>query len=616
MHALAIEGTFDDCQAMVKGLFNHHAFRDRVRLSGVNSINWARIVAQVVYYFTAAVALGAPQRKVAFTVPTGNFGDVFAGYVAQRMGLPIDRLVVATNVNDILARTLATGAYELREVVPTTSPSMDIQVSSNFERLLFEAYGRDAAAVRALMASLAQSRRFSLSLRGAVGNPRAVHRRPRRRGRDRRHDPHDAARDRLLIDPHTAVGIAVAEKETRDPAVPMVVLGTAHPAKFPDAVEAACGVAPGAAGLARRSHRAAGARRPCCRPIRRGRTIHPGGQPCRARRSCRMSVEVTRLPSGLAVVTDAMPHLETASLGVWVGSGSRDERPDEHGISHLLEHMAFKGTARRTARQIAEEIEAVGGDINAATSVETTAYYARVLQGRRAARARRAVRHPGRTRPSIRTELTREQNVIVQEIGAAEDTPDDIVFDHLQATAFPGPAGRPLDPRHAARPCARSTARTCAPISRATIARPDMVVAAAGAVDHARWSAEVERRFASFNGPAAPVPRAGALRRRRHSSRRAISSRCISRSRCEGVPQRDAEPVQPAGLHQRARRRDVVAAVPGGAREARPLLLDLRLPRALCGHRHVRPLCRHRRRRRAGADAGGGRRDRAPPPRR
>src|SRR5436189_257410 len=141
VHALAIEGTFDDCQALVKGLFNHHAFRDRVRLSGVNSINWARIVAQVVYYFTAAATLGAPHREVSFTVPTGNFGDIFAGYVAARMALPIDRLVVATNVNDILARTLATGIYEVRDVIATSSPSMDIQVSSNFERLLFEATG-------------------------------------------------------------------------------------------------------------------------------------------------------------------------------------------------------------------------------------------------------------------------------------------------------------------------------------------------------------------------------------------------------------------------------------------------------------------------------------------
>ena len=244
VHALAIEGTFDDCQALVKAMFNHHAFRDRVRLSGVNSINWARIVAQAVYYFTAAVALGAPHRKVAFTVPTGNFGDVYAGYVAKRMGLPIDRLVVATNVNDILARTFATGAYEPRDVVATTSPSMDIQVSSNFERLLFDAYGRDAAAVRALMGSLAQSRRF------AVSSPALKHMRALFTA-DRADEQESAATIRAwhreadyCVDPHTAVALAVAEKETRDPSVPMVVLSTAHPAKFPDAVKAACGVAP------------------------------------------------------------------------------------------------------------------------------------------------------------------------------------------------------------------------------------------------------------------------------------------------------------------------------------------------------------------------------------
>jgi threonine synthase len=244
VHALAIDGTFDDCQAVVKGMFNHHAFRDQARLSGVNSINWARIVAQVVYYFTAAVALGSPDRKVAFTVPTGNFGDVYAGFVALRMGLPIDRLLVATNVNDILARTVATGAYEPREVVATSSPSMDIQVASNFERLLFDAYGRDGRAVRNLMASLAQSRRFVLSAR-ALSEIRAVF------SADRADEDETAATVRTLlretgrfIDPHTAVGVAVAEKETRDPSVPMVVLGTAHAAKFPDAVEAACGVRP------------------------------------------------------------------------------------------------------------------------------------------------------------------------------------------------------------------------------------------------------------------------------------------------------------------------------------------------------------------------------------
>jgi threonine synthase len=244
VHAIAIEGTFDDCQAIVKGLFNHHSFRDRVRLSGINSINWARIVAQVVYYFVTAVALGAPHRRAAFTVPTGNFGDIFAGYVASRMGLPIDRLVIATNVNDILVRTLATGAYELRGVTATTSPSMDIQVSSNFERLLFDASGRNAGAVRAQMASLAQSRGFLIDAQ-ALAEIRSVF------GAGRADEEETAATIRTvrketgyLLDPHSAVGVAVAEKESRDPALPMIVLATAHPAKFPDAVAAACGVTP------------------------------------------------------------------------------------------------------------------------------------------------------------------------------------------------------------------------------------------------------------------------------------------------------------------------------------------------------------------------------------
>jgi threonine synthase len=245
IHTIAVEGTFDDCQALVKAMFNHHAFRDRVRLAGVNSINWARIVAQTVYYFTAAVALGAPHRPIAFTVPTGNFGDIFAGYVARRMGLPVDRLVIATNVNDILVRTLATGRYDVRDVVATSSPSMDIQVSSNFERLLFEAYGRDGSAVAALMGSLAQSGSFTISPR-ALADIRAGF------SADRASEEEVAATIRTVlretgrcIDPHTAVGVAVAEKEHRDPAVPMVVLSTAHAAKFPDAVAAACGIRPG-----------------------------------------------------------------------------------------------------------------------------------------------------------------------------------------------------------------------------------------------------------------------------------------------------------------------------------------------------------------------------------
>ncbi len=244
VHVLAIEGTFDDCQAIVKGLFNDHVFRDRVHLSGVNSINFARIVAQAVYYFAAAAALGAPHRPVAFTVPTGNFGDVFAGFVAAQMGLPVHRLVIATNVNDILARMLATGVYQVREVVATTSPSMDIQVSSNFERLLFESCNRDARPVRTAMAALAKSHSFSVPAR-ALAQMRTLFTADHADEEDTAATIRTVRRETgYLLDPHTAVAMAVAEKEPRDPSVPMVVLSTAHPAKFPAAVEAACGVRP------------------------------------------------------------------------------------------------------------------------------------------------------------------------------------------------------------------------------------------------------------------------------------------------------------------------------------------------------------------------------------
>ncbi|UTD30210.1 threonine synthase [Bradyrhizobium sp. WD16] len=244
VHALAVEGTFDDCQALVKAMFNNHRFRDAVALSGVNSINWARIVAQVVYYFTSAVALGAPARSVDFTVPTGNFGDIFAGYVAKRMGLPVRRLKIAANVNDILARTLATGIYEVRDVHATTSPSMDIQISSNFERLVYEATGRDSAGVRGLMASLTQSGRFTLP-----GAALEVIRRDFDAGRADEDETAAAIRTvwretGMLVDPHTAVALAVAEHEGADTSVPDIVLSTAHAAKFPDAVEAACGQRP------------------------------------------------------------------------------------------------------------------------------------------------------------------------------------------------------------------------------------------------------------------------------------------------------------------------------------------------------------------------------------
>ncbi|MGN6103345.1 MAG: threonine synthase [Devosia sp.] len=243
VHNIALRGTFDDCQTIVKGLFNNHRFRDRAKLSGVNSINWGRIVAQIVYYFKAAAELGAPTRKIAFTVPTGNFGDIFAGYAAYRMGLPIERLHIATNANDILARTVAIGRYEVGSVTPTISPSMDIQVSSNFERLLFEVVKRDAGAVRRLMQQLAQSGAFTL--------PEEALRRIRMGFAAARADEEETEaairstyeRSGYLLDPHTAVGVSVARR-SRQPDVPMVTLATAHPAKFPAAVKRATGVEP------------------------------------------------------------------------------------------------------------------------------------------------------------------------------------------------------------------------------------------------------------------------------------------------------------------------------------------------------------------------------------
>ena len=242
IHAITIPGTFDDCQNLVKGLFNNLAFRDEVALSGVNSINWARIVAQVTYYFVAAVALGAPHRKVAFSVPTGNFGDIFAGFVAKKMGLPIETLIVATNINDILARSLATGRYEMSRVEATLSPSMDIQISSNFERLLFEASGRDAGAVNRMMGSLKQSGAFTLPepvLARIRAEFMAFRASEEEVGETIRRTHRESAYD---LDPHTATGVAAAAKAGLAAEIPLVILATAAPAKFPDAMKAVAGL--------------------------------------------------------------------------------------------------------------------------------------------------------------------------------------------------------------------------------------------------------------------------------------------------------------------------------------------------------------------------------------
>lgn len=244
IHTIALEGTFDDCQDAVKALFNDLDFRDKHNLSAVNSINWARVMAQVVYYFWAALKLGGPERPVAFAVPTGNFGNVFAGYVAGRMGLPIEQFIVGSNANDILTRFFTSGAMEMTEVQPTISPSMDIQVSSNFERLLFELLGRDGAAVAETLTRFRASGRFEV--------PSAVLAEATQMFDGARFSDDETraligqvhAATGMLLDPHSAVGLAAARARRRDPKTPMVVLATAHPAKFPDAVEQAAGLRP------------------------------------------------------------------------------------------------------------------------------------------------------------------------------------------------------------------------------------------------------------------------------------------------------------------------------------------------------------------------------------
>lgn len=242
-YPVAVKGNFDDCQNLVKAMFSETKFRDKVQLSGVNSINWARIMAQVVYYFTAALAVGSPDRKVSFTVPTGNFGDIFAGYVAKQMGLPVSKLVIGTNENDILARALKTGRYEMRGVKATMSPSMDIQISSNFERLLYEASDRNAGEVVRYMSGLKQSGAFDIEEK-TLKAIRKTFKATRASEADVRKTIKTVLADTgYLADPHTAVAIHAAKRNLKADA-PMIVLSTAHPAKFPAAVKTASGIDP------------------------------------------------------------------------------------------------------------------------------------------------------------------------------------------------------------------------------------------------------------------------------------------------------------------------------------------------------------------------------------
>jgi len=243
VHAIAINGDFDACQALVKAMFADADFRYDTGLAAINSINWARVLAQVVYYVTSAVALGAPGRAVSFAVPTGNFGDIYAGSIARAMGLPVDRLIVATNENDILDRALTTGEYRRAPVVQTSAPSMDIQISSNFERALFNAHDRDGRKVAGMMEDL-KSGGFAIE-ETALARLKEIYSSARV---DEAEIAATIARIHAetgeVIDPHTAIGVHAAGQIERDPATPMICLACAHAAKFPDAVEAACGIRP------------------------------------------------------------------------------------------------------------------------------------------------------------------------------------------------------------------------------------------------------------------------------------------------------------------------------------------------------------------------------------
>ncbi|MEZ5690210.1 MAG: threonine synthase [Rickettsiales bacterium] len=244
VHNIALKGTFDDCQDIVKALFADESFRNRYNITAVNSINWARILAQVVYYFYSATRLGTPAKEVSFCVPTGNFGDIYAGYIAKKMGLPIERLIIATNRNDILSRTLKSGEYKIEGVEPSLSPSMDIQISSNFERLLFDLYNHNGSEIKTMMENFRSVKKLTLS-------DSALLRLRKEFMAESADDSETIATIKEcfedtgeLLDPHSAVGLCVAKKIKNSLTSPVIVLATAHPAKFPEAVSKACAINP------------------------------------------------------------------------------------------------------------------------------------------------------------------------------------------------------------------------------------------------------------------------------------------------------------------------------------------------------------------------------------
>ncbi len=461
VHAVAIKGTFDDCQALVKAMFNDHAFRDRMSLSGVNSINWARIVAQVTYYFVAAAALGAPHRADALRGADRQFRRHPRRLGRQANGAADrsarDRVELkrhpAARTRPASTRCARSSRRRRRR---WTSRSR--RTSSGF---CSKHPGRDAGFIRGIMGSLAQGGRFELGARCRSRSRRSSARWRRTRALVAETIRRTKAATGYVLDPHTACGVAALEAAAPQSAVPGIVLSTAHPAKFPDAMEKITGVRPGLpprlSTLLSDPERYEVLDKRC----ERGESIcRTGCQPGIG--WCAMTTQISRLSNGLTVVTDAMTHVETTSLGIWVGVGARDEAPAENGISHFLEHMSFKGTATRSAQAIAEEIEAVGGELNAATGLETTAYFARVLKGDEGV-AMELIADILLNSSFSSDELEREREVILQEIASTRDMPDDIAFELVNEAAYPDQAVGPPDPRAGRQRQTVSRRPTCRP---------------------------------------------------------------------------------------------------------------------------------------------------------
>ena len=548
---VAVKGSFDDCQAIVKNAFQDQSLRQAVDLSGVNSINFARIAAQAVYYFTTAAQLGAPDRKVSFAVTSGNFGDAFAGYVAHRMGLPIGQILVATNANDILARTFETGRYARGKLNATMSPAMDIQSASNFERLYFECVGREATETARAFAAFADS--------GAVDLPPKAYAAMRELFRGAAVSEADTARTMVrtlnetgqIVDPHTAVALRPAPRRPAgsgggDVHGPrrQVPRGRGQGLRR-HARPAARRHGPGRPPGTLRSTAGGGRHHQGLRPRLRGRltsikvqiTSRPSAQapsplrgegwgvgvsarrprgPKRRAHSWRphplplaargrgMTPRVHTLSNGVRVVCDPIPGLETVALSVVAGQGARAEGVGHSGWSHLLEHMVFKGAGGRSAREIVEVIEAQGGNINAATGYERTSFQIRALAG--GLDLGSAVLADLVQRPAMdAADLAKEKQVVAQEIAEAADAPDDLVFELAQAAAFEGHSlGRPILGTPAS---IGTTTPDTLGAWRASLYGPEtLVVSAAGAVDEDDLLRLAERDYGQIKGDGAAIP--------------------------------------------------------------------------------------------------------------